>query len=468
MDNTLIDNNSPEDESLIKMERISALIEPLTDPDIGKVYRSELRQKACLELNVGERTIRNLVRRFKTGGPVELIRKIRKDKGKYRRFDRILILRASALLHENPGRSMDKILSYLQADPHLKESAMGISSSCLYHNLRKAGIDFKELQKTIPGKKYHKFEALFPNLIWQGDARDGIQLPDPEKPSKFKMTYLFGWIDDYSRLIIHAQYYWDEKLPRLEDSFRQGVLKYGLPDKIYVDNGATYRSHQFLFILSQLKVIKTQHLPYRPWCKGKIESLMKEFKKFQEEAKLANMQTIDELNTALSAWIDIEHNRKLHSQTGETPIHRFTAGLERRPARRVNDLEAFNNSFYCKIIRTVDPYGKISLFTNSYSVPEVSPGTTLAIRYNPFDLSNVYLFDDKNKCKLIIPAKTIGRKQAMTVAEETKKTKKVISEDSKNYFARLREKQAELHSQTGSTNAFTELKNKQNGDKYND
>lgn len=268
MDNTIIDNNCPEDKSLIKMEQIAKLIEPLCDPDIGKLYRSELRQKACVELGVGERTIRNLIRKFKSGGPVELIRKIRKDKGKYRRFNPQLIPKASALLYENPNRSMDKVLSYLQADPDLKELATRISSSCLYHNLQKAGINFKELQKTIPEKRFHKFEALFPNLLWQGDARDGIQLPDPDKPGKFKMTYLFGWIDDYSRLIIHAEYYWDEKLPRLEDSFRKGVLKYGLPDKIYVDNGATYRSHQFLFILSQIKVAKTHHLPYRPWCKG--------------------------------------------------------------------------------------------------------------------------------------------------------------------------------------------------------
>ncbi len=69
----------------------------------------------------------------------------------------------------------------------------------------------------------------------QGDARDGVWLPDPDKPEKAKKTYRFGWVDNYSRKILVARYYWDEKLPRIEDSFKTMVLRWGIPKKAYLD-----------------------------------------------------------------------------------------------------------------------------------------------------------------------------------------------------------------------------------------
>ena len=66
----------------------------------------------------------------------------------------------------------------------------------------------------------------------QADARDGIWLDTPEGRKK---TYLFLWIDDFSRKILFGKYYFDEKLPALLDSFRYCLLRYGIPLRVYVD-----------------------------------------------------------------------------------------------------------------------------------------------------------------------------------------------------------------------------------------
>jgi len=153
-------------------------------------------------------------------------------------------------------------------------SAEKISASCLYQRMKGAGVDFQELRAALPKRPFRTFAADFPNQLWQGDARHGIQIPHPKDPHKMKMTYLFAWIDDFSRLIMHAQYYYDEKLPHLEDCFRQAVLKHGLPDKIYVDNGAAYKAHQFMFLLNENQVRKIHHPPYRAWCKGYVKKLI--------------------------------------------------------------------------------------------------------------------------------------------------------------------------------------------------
>ena len=88
-----------------------------------------------------------------------------------------------------------------------------------------------------PSGIYRRFKAEYPNQLWQTDVRHGIPLPHPDKAGKRKMTYLFAWVDDFSRKIMDARYYWDEKLPLMEDSFRQVVLRWGLPKKLYYDNG---------------------------------------------------------------------------------------------------------------------------------------------------------------------------------------------------------------------------------------
>ena len=68
----------------------------------------------------------------------------------------------------------------------------------------------------------------------QADARDGIWL---DTPAGRKKTYLFLWLDDFSRKILFGKYYFDEKLPAMIDSFRYCLLRYGIPVRVYVDGG---------------------------------------------------------------------------------------------------------------------------------------------------------------------------------------------------------------------------------------
>jgi len=34
---------------------------------------------------------------------------------------------------------------------------------------------------------------------------------------------LFAILDDFSRYIVHCEFYWDEKLPRMEDSLKKAM-----------------------------------------------------------------------------------------------------------------------------------------------------------------------------------------------------------------------------------------------------
>ena len=64
------------------------------------------------------------------------------------------------------------------------------------------------------------FKLARPLDLVQGDGRDGIWLDTKDGKRK---TYLFVWIDDYSRKLLSGRYFFDEKLPRMEDTFSHGA-----------------------------------------------------------------------------------------------------------------------------------------------------------------------------------------------------------------------------------------------------
>lgn len=84
---------------------------------------------------------------------------------------------------------------------------------------------------------FRRFEAAHRNQCWQGDAQHTLQLPHPELPGRSRKVYLLAWIDDYSRNV-YGQFYFEEKGPRLEDCLKRAIRRYGIPQQIYVDNGA--------------------------------------------------------------------------------------------------------------------------------------------------------------------------------------------------------------------------------------
>ncbi len=161
------------------------------------------------------------------------------------------------------------LMKLLETDEQIASQVRNISPSTLYYHLKEAGYNFINRDEEKSQRMYHRFEALYPNQLWQGDARHGIPLPNPDNPKKNKMTYLFAWMDDFSRKIMYAKYYWGEKLPRMEDCFRHAVLRWGLPEKVYCDNGRVYISNHFLLLVTDLEIKKIHHPAYASWCKGK-------------------------------------------------------------------------------------------------------------------------------------------------------------------------------------------------------
>jgi putative transposase len=97
-----------------------------------------------------------------------------------------------------------------------------------------------------------------------------------------------------------------------------------------------------------------------------------------------------ELNRLLTAWIETEYHRRIHSETGQTPLERWDTGwsrVGRTPSMpTAPDLtEAFLWSEY----RTVTRTATVSLHGNTFQVDTGLVGRKVELVFSPFDLETV-------------------------------------------------------------------------------
>jgi hypothetical protein len=204
------------------------------------------------------------------------------------------------------------------------------------------------------------------------------------------------------------------------------------------------------------------HAPYKAHAKGKIEFCNGIINRdFQREASLAGFQTIEELNTAFWAWCDLVYNKKVNSTTGQAPDDRFLKGLP-KIHKRIDDLDEFNRLFLFRENRKINKYGRLKLYKNEYPVTKLVHGTVVNVRFDPFNLGEVFIYDgDNNYIETTSVSKKVNNRSPI-IPEEKKKSGQQISLDSKNYFTRLREKHLQQQKKNSQVN-FTKIIKKEVG-----
>ncbi len=227
----------------------------------------------------------------------------------------------------------------------------------------------------------------------QGDVTDGIYLPDPLDPEKPIKTKLILWLDDVSRLVPYAQFFFDEKLPRMEHTLKMAILRRGLMNRVYTDNGHIYRANQFKAALADLGIRQHRTRAYTPEGRGKIERI---FGVIQEqlypELLHEKVDSLELLNECLWAWLERVYHQRVHSETGATPLDLYRSQIEKI---RKADPVRLQRAFLWRFTRKVSRSGFLSLFGNQYGVDSQWTGKKLELRLDPYDLSEVFVFENQ-------------------------------------------------------------------------
>jgi hypothetical protein len=142
---------------------------------------------------------------------------------------------------------------------------------------------------------------------------------------------------------------------------------------------------QIVAVLSHQRPIFT--VPRRPEGHGKIEAFNRYCRAaFVEEVKASSIRTLDGLNRAFTAWRDLEYNRRVHGETGQTPWDRWRA----EPARIQTVSERqLTEAFLFRATRTTDKTGVLKLFGTRYQVGPELTRKKVEVRYDPERMDTV-------------------------------------------------------------------------------
>ena len=237
------------------------------------------------------------------------------------------------------------------------------------------------------------FEAEYVHGLWHLDFHHGSRKV-LSRAGAWARPLLLGVLDDRSRVACHLQWYLDETAETLVHGLAQAIQKRALPRALLTDNGAAMLAAEVRQGLETLGIVHETTLPYSPYQNAKQEVFWA-----QVEGRLVAMLegdaelTLERLNAATQAWVELAYHRTVHRELACTPLERYLAGPEvGRPSPSSEDLR---RAFRAEVDRTQRRSdGTVSLEGHRFEVPaRYRHLARLRVRYARWDLSAVDLVD---------------------------------------------------------------------------
>lgn len=396
----------PREEAL----RRFGLIAPLLEEELPGIEKARRRAILLSERDVSERTMRRWLAAYRTGGFDALIPKERKDKGTCRAIAPEVLALAEECRKELPRRSSGLIRDWLKTQGHT------VARSTLERHLRQNGLSGRQLRSEAQKPGHRRFVRVGRCSLVQADIKYGPYIPDIKHPTKKIRTYLLVLIDDATRMVVHGEFYDNQKQPILEDGLKKAIQKCGSPKALYVDNGKIFVSTWLKLACGRLNIRHMNTRPYSPESKGKCERFNRTAENFLAEVALEKPQTLKELNDHFRAWLSEAYHRKPHSSLGgKTPAETFA--MDTTPLR-FHSLEALQDAFLWEAERTVDKSGCLKLEGLLYEAGLDYIRKKVMLRYDPFDLTKIELWYRGQKVKLITVAQIGEYNQTAKVSVE--------------------------------------------------
>jgi putative transposase len=341
--------------------------------------------------------------------PVDALRRaVRKDCGKVSLSADVaerLVLQYRNYPHWSYQLHYDNLAALLKSEPTLGRLR---SYSTVKRYMQAHGLVRKpRLQLTrYPGearaerrrqtREIRSYEAEYVGALWHLDFHHG---------SKKVLTHGGQWLrpialgvlDDHSRLCCHVQWYLSETAEDLVHGLSQAIQKRGLPRALLTDNGSAMVAEEATEGLLRLGVVHERTLPYSPYQNGKQEAFWGTL-----EGRLMQMLdgvvelTLDLLNEATQAWVEIEYNRVVHRETSCSPVERWKQAPDvLRPSPKS---ELLRDAFRLETQRSQrQSDGTISLEGVRFEIPgRYRHFREVAVRYARWDLGRVDLVDERS------------------------------------------------------------------------
>ncbi len=256
-----------------------------------------------------------------------------------------------------------------------------------------------------PPRAFGRFEADRINEIWTADSMYGPRVAG-------RPTFLFAIVDDHSRLLVGRQFTHREDAVRFQAVFRHAIAHHGIPQTLYVDNGAPFIDESLLRACARLSIRVTHSAPGRPMGRGKIERLFEtaqdqflvEITGVEEDLARHHVADLATLNDRFDDWVDKVYHTRVHSQTGQTPLQRWVDG---GPVT-LPEPSVLGAAFQWTATRLVRKTATVDLEGNTYSVDPFLVGRRVELHFDPFDMTEIEVYWADKRVGRAVPQK-IGR-----------------------------------------------------------
>jgi putative transposase len=295
----------------------------------------------------------------------------------------------AALVKTNP--SLGTLRSYSTVRRYMKAHGW-VPKPRLEPNQRPGEASAEKRRQT---REIRSFEADYVGSLWHLDFHHGsLKVLTPE--GQWLCPIALGILDDHSRLCCHVQWYLSETAEDLVHGLSQAIQKRGLPRALLTDNGPAMVAEEVAEGLLRLGIVQERTLPYSPYQNGKQEAFWGTL-----EGRLMKMLdgiaqlTLEFLNEATQAWMEIEYNRAVHRETSSSPVERFGQAFD--VLRSSPSSESLRDAFRLETTRRQrQSDGTISLEGVRFEIPaRYCHFRDVAVRYARWNLGRVDLVDPR-------------------------------------------------------------------------
>ena len=345
---------------------------PLTMPDGSSVTYSY-------------KTLEKWKSQYKLGGLDALMPNVRADKGYSRSLNDEAIAEIYRIKMEHPRMNATQIYEHLVRESFIpaKVSVDSVQRFIRHNDLKSAR------DPNLRDRKAYEEDEF--GRIWQADT---CYLPYITEDGRRRRVYCIMIIDDHSRLLVGGELFYNDNAANFQKVLKNAVAAYGIPDKLYVDNGCSYSNEQLSMICVSLGILLLHTRVRDGASKGKVERHFRTLKeRWLYTLDIDSIPSLVQFNTMLKDYMR-SYNTTFHRGIQAVPLDRYEASKDhpRKPASR----QWLDDCFYNRITRKVRKDSTVTIDKVCYDVPMQFISAKVDIRYLPDDMDSAFiLFEDQ-------------------------------------------------------------------------
>jgi putative transposase len=378
---------SKPDPQTVALFRYGLIAEFIQSPAGSPGLYAKLREKANADYTipgskrtrVAPETLRHWLKDYRRGGFDALLPKGRTDRGRSRTLPQAVADALVSLKDAQPALSIPQLIRAVRETSAVPES-VPLPPSTVHRLLSRAGL-MRKAGAEASTQDRRRFAFTHAGQLWMSDVMHGPSVAVSGRGRR--KTYLIAFLDDATRVVPYCAFALSENTQAFLPVFKQAIMRRGLAHRLYVDNGANYRSQHLALVCAKLGVALIHARPYQPQGKGKMERWFRTVRA-QLISRLgpADTDSLDSLNRRLWAWVEGEYHQSPHrGLDDQTPLDRWAMSADqvRLPGPSL-DLDAL---FLFETKRRVQRDRTVSLNGTLFEVDAALIGHTVTLRYDP-------------------------------------------------------------------------------------